>query len=91
VVGLGYGLGMGVEKMSISVDGPLGAAIRAAAQEAGQPVSTWVAQAAQARLRSVALARFLDEWQAENGAFTAAEIAAAEVELGYRKHASGVA
>lgn len=82
---------MTVEKISISLDGPLGAAIRAAAREAGQPVSAWVAEAAQAKLRSVALRQFLDEWQAENGAFTEAELEAAERRLGYRKHQSGAA
>jgi hypothetical protein len=82
---------MSVEKMSISMDEPLGAAIRAAAREAGQPVSTWVAEAAQAKLRSVALRRFLDEWQAENGAFTEEELAAAELRLGYHKRQTGAA
>ena len=80
---------MSVEKMSISLDGPLGAAIRAAAREAGQPVSTWLAEAAQAKLRSVALRQFLDEWQAENGAFTEEEIESAARELGYRGPRSG--
>jgi hypothetical protein len=82
---------MSVEKMSISVDGPLGAAIRAAAREAGQPVSTWVARAAEARLRSVALAHFLDEWQAENGVISEAEIALGERELGIRTNQNGAA
>ena len=82
---------MSVEKMSISMDGPLGAAVRAAAREAGQPVSTWVAEAAQAKLRSVALRHFLDDWQAENGAFTEAELEAAARELGFSKNQNGAA
>jgi hypothetical protein len=82
---------MSVEKMSISLEGSLGTAIRAAAREAGQPVSVWVAEAAQTKLRSVVLGQFLAEWQAENGAFTEAEIAAAERELGIIKNESGAA
>lgn len=82
---------MSVEKMSISMEGPLGAAIRAAARAAGQPVSTWLAEAAQAKLRSVALRQFLDEWQAEHGAFTDEEIEAAERRLGYDKRQHGAA
>ena len=55
------------------------------------PVSTWVAEAAQAKLRSVALRQFLDEWQAENGAFTEAELEAAARELDFHRNQNGVA
>ena len=70
--------------MSISFDPELGDAVRAAAAETGKPLSSWLAEAAAAKLRSEALARFLDEWQAEHGVLTPAEIARAEQELGLR-------
>ena len=70
--------------MSISFDPDLGNAVRAAAAETGKPLSSWLAEAAAAKLRAEALARFLDEWQAEHGVLTPAEIARAEQELGLR-------
>lgn len=80
---------MKVVKVSVSFDPELGEAIRAAAAQQGQPVSTWLADAAAHKLRSEALREFLDEYQAEHGAFTpeelaatAATIAAARVEAG---------
>jgi hypothetical protein len=73
-----------VDKMSISFDPELGDAVRAAAAEAGQPLSSWLAEAAAAKLRAEALARFLDDWEAEHDVLTAAEIARAERELGLR-------
>jgi hypothetical protein len=73
-----------VDKMSISLDPELGDAVRAAAAEAGQPLSSWLAEAAASKLRAEALAGFLEDWQAEHGALTAAEVARAERELGLR-------
>lgn len=70
--------------MSISFDPELGDAVRAAASETGKPLSSWLAEAAAAKLRAEALARFLDDWEAEHGVLTAAEIARAERELGLR-------
>ena len=70
--------------MSISFDPELGDAVRAAAAETGQPLSSWLAQAAASKLRADALTRFLADWQAEHGALTPSEIAKAEQELGLR-------
>lgn len=70
--------------MSISFDAELGDAVRAAAAETGKPLSSWLAEAAASKLRAEALARFLDDWEAEHGVLTAAEIARAEQELGLR-------
>lgn len=70
--------------MSISFEAELGDAVRAAAAETGKPLSSWLAEAAAAKLRAEALARFLDDWQAEHGVLTPAEIARAEQELGLR-------
>ncbi|MFZ0191168.1 MAG: hypothetical protein WAL72_29965 [Streptosporangiaceae bacterium] len=75
---------MKVDKMSISFDPELGDAVRTAAAETGKPLSSWLAEAAASKLRAEALARFLEDWQAEHGALTPAEIAKAEQELGLR-------
>ena len=73
---------MRVDKMSISFDVRLGDDVRHAAEKAGKPLSTWLAEAAAAKLRAEALAAFLDDWEAEHGAFTAEELAEARRSLG---------
>ena len=79
-----YDRAMKVDKMSISLEAELGDEVRASARRAGQGLSSWIASAIAARLRSEALAGFLDDWEAEHGELTPAEIAQAEVELGLR-------
>ena len=73
---------MKVVKMSISLSAELGDEVREAARRAGLPLSTWLAEAAAAKLRAEALASYLDEWQAEHGAFTEEELGRAEEDLG---------
>ena len=75
---------MKVDKISVSFGAELGDAIRAAAAQAGKPVSSWLAEAAANKLRAEALAAFLDEWESEHGAITAQELARAEADLGLR-------
>lgn len=72
---------MKVDKLSISFEPELGDAVRAAAAQAGQPVSSWLAEAAASKLRAEALADFLASWESEHGVLTPAEIARAEREL----------
>lgn len=72
---------MKVDKLSVSFDPELGDAVRSAAAQAGQPVSSWLADAAASKLRAEALAEFLASWEAEHGALTADEIARAEREM----------
>ena len=60
--------------MSISFEIELGDNVRHAAEKAGKPLSTWLAEAAATKLRSEALADFLDDWEAENGAPTEEEL-----------------
>jgi TRAP-type C4-dicarboxylate transport system substrate-binding protein len=73
-------------------------AVREAADEAGVSLSEWLAQAAEAKIRADGQARileeaahkrrmeglreYLDEYQAEHGAFTDEEMAQASRELG---------
>ena len=75
---------MKVDKMSVSFEAALGDEIRRAARSAGVGLSSWLAQAASARLRADALREFLDTWEAEQGALTPDELARAEAELGLR-------
>ena len=73
---------MKVDKLSISFDPELGDAVRSAAAQAGQPVSSWLAEAAASKLRAEALAEFLTSWETGHEVLTAQEIARAERELG---------
>lgn len=73
---------MKVDKLSVSFDPDLGDAVRNAARRQGSGLSRWLAEAAAAKLRSDALAEFLDQWQAEHGTLTADELATAAAELG---------
>ena len=67
--------------MSVSFDPDLGDAVRAAAKRHGG-LSRWLAEAAATKLRSEALTEYLDAWEAEHGALSADELAAAATELG---------
>ncbi len=84
--------------MSVTFAPELREAVREAADEAGLSLSGWLAQAAEARIRVDGQARileeaererrfqglreFLDEYQAERGAFTDEEMAEASRKLG---------
>lgn len=74
---------MNAAKLSISLDAALADEIREATRTAGKPLSTWLAEAASARLRSQALDEFLAEYEAEFGPFTAEELAQADRDLGF--------
>ena len=80
--------------MSISFAPELGDAVRASAERAGVTLSEWLAEAAQAKLqaeegeeaglqrRMRGLDEYLDEYEAEHGAFTEEELARAAHEMG---------
>jgi hypothetical protein len=69
--------------MSISFAPELGDAVREAARREGVSLSAWVADAAQRKLRANSLRAFLDDWEAEHGAFTEEEIAESDRRLGF--------
>jgi hypothetical protein len=85
-------------ELSVTFAPELREAVSAAAAEAGLPLSEWLAQAAEAKIRADGQARileeaererrfqglreFLDEYQAEHGAFTDEEMAEASRKLG---------
>jgi hypothetical protein len=58
---------MPVERLSISVPPELEAQIRAAAEESGLSVSTWLAQAAEHAAKLQAGRRAITEYEAEQG------------------------
>jgi hypothetical protein len=62
--------GVKVDKMSISLEADLGDAAR----RAGKGLSSWLAEAAAAKLRAEALEEFLDGWEREHGPLTAGEL-----------------
>lgn len=79
---------MKVDKLSVSFDPELGDAVRAAAQQRGGGLSKWLAEAAAAKLRTEALAKYLDDWEAEHGQLSADELAKAASELSLPKPTS---
>ena len=70
-----------VDKLSVSFDADLGDAVRDAAKRGGRGLSGWLAEAAEAKLRSEALGDFLDGWEAEHGVLSSDQLAVAAAEL----------
>jgi hypothetical protein len=68
---------MPVDRISVTMDPELGAAVRDAAARAGMSVSAWIAEAAADKVRNQLLGAALDAWEAEDGPLTAEELAAA--------------
>jgi hypothetical protein len=75
---------MQVDRLSITLEPRLGAAVRKAAKRAGLSVSAWIAEATAARVRNEALRDALDSWDAEDGPLTASELEDAARSLGGR-------
>ena len=72
---------MKVSKLSISFNPKLGSQVREAARKARAPVSSWLAQAAAAKLRADALGIFLDDWEEIHGRLTEQELGQAAKDL----------
>ena len=73
---------MSVDRLSITLDPKTGAAVRKAARRSKISLSAWIAEATMDRIRNEALGAALDRWEAEDGAFTPDELAAAARKLG---------
>jgi hypothetical protein len=71
-----------VDRFSVTMPPDLGEGVRRAAARQGTSVSTWLSEAAADRLRNELLGVALDEWEAEDGAFTVAELHEAATRLG---------
>jgi hypothetical protein len=63
---------MTVARLAISLDSALAKRVRKAAGT--EPVSTWLADAAQRKLRAQGLLDAVAEWEAEHGPLTEAEL-----------------
>ncbi|WP_229399245.1 ribbon-helix-helix domain-containing protein [Micromonospora okii] len=72
---------MAAKKVTVTLPEELVEALGAAAREDGVPLSRLVANAAESELRRRVGRRLVAEWQAEHGAFTVEEIAAARAEM----------
>jgi post-segregation antitoxin (ccd killing protein) len=72
---------MATRKVTITLDEDLVDAMAAAAREAGISLSRLIASAAEREMRRSIARSLLADWQAEHGAFTPAELAAARAEL----------
>jgi hypothetical protein len=73
---------MAVERVTVSLDAELAAAVRDAAEADEQNVSAWLADAARHELASRGLRDVVAAWEAEHGAFTEDDLAAARSRLG---------
>lgn len=72
---------MATKKVTVTLPEELVEALGAAAREDGVPLSRLVASAAESELRRRVGRRLVADWQAEHGAFTVEEIAAARAEM----------
>lgn len=72
---------MAVERVTVSLDPELAAAIRDAADEDALNTSAWLADAARRRLATRGLSDVIGEWEAQHGQFTDAELEAARQQL----------
>jgi hypothetical protein len=67
---------MSVARFAVSFDQKLARAVRRASGK--EPVSSWLADAAQRKLRAEGLLRVVHEWETEHGRLDDAEIRAVE-------------
>lgn len=77
--------------MSISMDPELGERARLAAERSGQPLSQWIAEAVDSRLRAESLRAMIADYEAAEGEFTSEELAAARQRLGLPAQEDGPA
>jgi hypothetical protein len=73
---------MTVERVTISLPAEIRAAAQTAADAAGVPFSSAVAEALSAWVRGRLVDAWLDEYEAEHGAFTEAELQSIAIEAG---------
>ena len=72
---------MAVERVTVSLEAELAAAVRDAADADAQNLSAWLADAARRRLATRGLRDVIAEWEAEHGTFDEAELDAARARL----------
>ena len=74
-----------VERLSISFEQDLADRVRARAAHEDTPISAWLAEAAERRLRTDGLRAVIADWEAEHGEITEAELEASRARLGIRR------
>jgi ABC-type glycerol-3-phosphate transport system substrate-binding protein len=79
---------MTAEKYSASMDEALLADARADAEAEGLTLSSWLADAAADRLRLKALRQLVNDWEAEHGAISVAELEALEDKVAKAHHSA---
>lgn len=72
---------MATRKVTITLDEELVQAMGVAAREAGVPLSRLIASAAEREMRRRIGQAVVADWEAEHGAFTPTELAAARAEM----------
>lgn len=72
---------MSVERMTVSMDVELAAAIRESADGCAENLSEWMAEAARRRLRTMGLRQVIADWEAEHGRITEEELDQARARL----------
>lgn len=77
------------DRLSVTLDPRLGAAVRKAAARAKVSLSAWIAEAAERRIQNDLLGRALDEWEAESAPFGKEELDAATRSLGLGRTKKG--
>lgn len=70
------------ERLTVSLDSELAAAVREAAEEDGQGLSAWLGIAARHQLASRGLRQVVDDWEEIHGPFTDEELEAARRRFG---------
>jgi predicted transcriptional regulator len=83
---LQYGVGMATRKVTITLDEDLVEAMALTAREARIPLSRMIASAAEREMRRRIGLAAVAEWEAEHGAFTPDELAAARAEMAVADH-----
>ena len=68
--------------LTISLPQDLSVEVQEPAEEDGQRISAWLADAARRRLKARGLRQVVAEWEAIHGPFTEEELAAARKKLG---------
>ncbi len=76
-----YDRAMVAERITISIDGQLAEALRDAAADDDMNVSAWASEAIEQKLNQRGLRAVIADWEAEHGAFTDEELAAARKRL----------
>ena len=76
-----YDLFMSVERVTVSIESDLAAAVREAADDDSLNISAWFADAARRRLASRGLRDVIADWEAEHGTFSDEELDAARSRL----------